>query len=146
SQSAASSTSIVPPQAGQRPGRAGAVDPSLERPQATQYVRKTRRAARRSAARAAAEGSARTSRRFRMPHELQRAAGPALSAPHSAQTWLIRWTRSAGGKKSGAPSLIICSIAAASSSGSTAIPPIQFLSLVALGTCCARLAFQVLEE
>jgi hypothetical protein len=36
SQSGASSTSIVPPQVKHRPGRAGALKPSLERPQATQ--------------------------------------------------------------------------------------------------------------
>jgi hypothetical protein len=123
-----SSTSIVPPQARQRPGRAGAVDPSLERPQRRNACEKHARRAPFGRPRMA-DGSARTSRRFRMPHVPQRAADLDLSAPHSAQTWLIRRTGTAGGGRSGAPSLIICSIAAASSSGSTAMPAIrQFLS------------------
>jgi hypothetical protein len=110
-------------------GRAGAVDPSLERPQRRNTCEKHAAPRAVRPLRALAEGSARTPRRFRMPHVPQRAADLDLSAPHSAQTWLIRRTGTAGGGRSGAPLLIICSIAAASSSGSTAMPAIrQFLS------------------
>jgi len=47
----------VPPQCWQRPAFAGAAELSLERPQAKQYRRKTRRAALRNAARCSADRS-----------------------------------------------------------------------------------------
>jgi hypothetical protein len=56
-QAATGSTSIVPPQYSHRDSRAGAEAPSLERPQARQYTRNSRRAAFRSAARSSAERS-----------------------------------------------------------------------------------------
>jgi hypothetical protein len=79
SQSGESSTSMVPPQVEHRPGRAGALNPSLERPQATQYVRKTRRRERHSDACAAADGSASSAHRVPLPHLLQRVAGHRLA-------------------------------------------------------------------
>jgi ATP-dependent RNA helicase DeaD len=57
-QSGVISTSIVPPQSAQRPGRGGTTEPSVERPQAKQYKRNVRRAARRWTARSSDVGSA----------------------------------------------------------------------------------------
>jgi hypothetical protein len=75
---ATGSTSIVPPQDGQRDSRAGAEAPSLERPQAMQYTRKTMRAALRAAARSSAEGSSVSSNEVRsQPRD--RALAPSVA-------------------------------------------------------------------